>query len=160
MTAMVESAGLLVFRRQGPDIEVLLVHPGGPFWARRDDGAWSIPKGVVEANEDLAQVAEREFAEELGHDPPPGPRRALGQIRQSGGKVVHCWAVEGDLDIDLDRPTSNLVELEWPPKSGRLQSFPEVDRAGWFELAVARQKLVRAQAELVDRLAAQVDHGT
>ncbi len=134
------------------------MHPGGPFWARRDDGAWSIPKGEPEEGEELSEVAEREFGEELGQPPPVGERRPLGSVRQSGGKVVHAWAVEGEVTVDLDRLTSNTFEMEWPPRSGQRRHFPEVDRAAWFDLDVARAKLVHAQAELVDRLAEILDH--
>ncbi|HEX4217116.1 MAG TPA: NUDIX domain-containing protein [Acidimicrobiales bacterium] len=150
------SAGLLVFRR-GTDgsPEVLLVHPGGPFWSRRDAGAWSIPKGEVEQGEALSEVAEREFIEELGRPAPSGPRTDLGEIVQSGGKRVRAWAVEGD--FDPSGITSNLFEMEWPPRSGRRQSFPEVDRAAWFTLAVAREKLIPAQVELLARLPALGD---
>ncbi|HEX3563783.1 MAG TPA: NUDIX domain-containing protein [Acidimicrobiales bacterium] len=145
------SAGLLLFRRDGEEnTEVLLVHPGGPFWSRKDAGAWSIPKGEVEAGEELAAVAEREFAEELGRPAPDGTRTDLGEITQAGGKRVRAWAVEGDFDAtDI---TSNLFEMEWPPRSGRRQSFPEVDRAAWFSLDQARHKLIAAQVDLLDRL--------
>ncbi len=147
------SAGLLVFRRgTGGDPEVLLVHPGGPFWSRRDAGAWSIPKGEVEAGEQPAAAAEREFVEELGRPAPAGTRTDLGEITQAGGKRVRAWAVEGAFD-DTDI-TSSRFELEWPPRSGRRQSFPEVDRAAWFSLVDARQKLVAAQSALLDRLPA------
>ncbi|HEY1465890.1 MAG TPA: NUDIX domain-containing protein [Acidimicrobiales bacterium] len=145
------SAGLLLFRRgvEG-NPEVLLVHPGGPFWSRKDAGAWSIPKGEVEAGEEPAAVAEREFAEELGRPAPDGPRTDLGEITQAGGKRVRSWAVEGDFDAtDI---TSNQFEMEWPPRSGRRQSFPEVDRAAWFSLDDACQKLIAAQVDLLDRL--------
>jgi predicted NUDIX family NTP pyrophosphohydrolase len=150
------SAGLLLFRR-GADgnPEVLLVHPGGPFWSRKDAGAWSIPKGEVEAGEELAAVAEREFTEELGRPAPDGIRTDLGEITQAGGKRVRAWAVEGDFDAtDI---TSNQFEMEWPPRSGQRQSFPEVDRAAWFSLDDARQKLIAAQVELLDRLPAPDD---
>lgn len=145
------SAGLLLFRR-GTDgrPEVLLVHPGGPFWARRDAGAWSIPKGEVEAGEELDAVAEREFAEELGRPAPGGDRTDLGEITQAGGKRVRAWAIEGD--FDASNVTSNLFEMEWPPRSGERKWFPEVDRAGWFSLDAARQKLNGAQVDLLDRL--------
>jgi predicted NUDIX family NTP pyrophosphohydrolase len=145
------SAGLLLFRR-GADgnPEVLLVHPGGPYWSRKDVGSWSIPKGEVEAGEEPAAVAEREFAEEMGRPAPDGSRTDLGEITQAGGKRVRAWAVEGDFDTtDI---TSNQFELEWPPRSGRRQSFPEVDRAAWFSLDDAGQMLIAAQAELLDRL--------
>ncbi|HWF21833.1 MAG TPA: NUDIX domain-containing protein [Acidimicrobiales bacterium] len=145
------SAGLLVFRRGVAGTpEVLLVHPGGPFWSRKDAGAWSIPKGEVEAGEELAAVAEREFAEELGRPAPDGTRTDLGEVTQAGGKRVRAWAVEGDFDAtDI---ASNQFEMEWPPRSGRRQSFPEVDRAAWFSLDEARQKLIAAQVDLLDRL--------
>jgi predicted NUDIX family NTP pyrophosphohydrolase len=150
------SAGLLVFRRGAEgNTEVLLVHPGGPFWSRKDAGAWSIPKGEVEAGEELAAVAEREFAEELGRPAPEGTRTDLGEITQAGGKRVQAWAVEGDFDAtDI---TSNGFEMEWPPRSGRRQSFPEVDRVAWFSLEDARQKVNAAQVELLERLPALGD---
>src|SRR5918993_854386 len=125
------SAGLLVYRPSDDGLEVLLVHPGGPFWARKDDGAWSIPKGEYEPSEDPLEVALREFEEELGAEPPDSTDALpLGELRQPSGKVVSAWAVEGDLDVSDVR--SNLFEMEWPPRSGRTQEFPEVDRAGWF----------------------------
>jgi predicted NUDIX family NTP pyrophosphohydrolase len=130
---------------------VLLVHPGGPFWARRDERAWSIPKGEYEDSEDALAAARREFAEELGREPPRGDAIDLGTVTQKNGKRVHAWALEGDLDVS--QITSNTFELEWPPRSGTRARFPEVDRAGWFGLAAASTKLVAAQAELVDRLA-------
>ena len=145
-----ESAGLLLHRVRGGGLEVLLVHPGGPFWQKRDDGAWSIPKGELGENENGIDVAKREFQEELGVMPPDGEAKALGSVRQAGGKVVEAWALEGDLDVT--RIQSNVFEIEWPPRSGKKQKFPEVDRAGWFPLDVARRKLVGAQATFVDRL--------
>jgi predicted NUDIX family NTP pyrophosphohydrolase len=147
------SAGLLLFRRGADGApEVLLVHPGGPFWSGKDARAWSIPKGEVEEGEEPSAVAEREFAEELGRQAPHGVRTDLGEITQAGGKRVRAWAVEGDFDpSDI---ASNQFEIEWPPRSGRRQSFPEVDRAEWFSLGVAGEKLVAAQAELLDRLPA------
>jgi predicted NUDIX family NTP pyrophosphohydrolase len=129
---------------------VLLVHPGGPFWKRKDEGAWSLPKGEIEPGETALQVALREFREELGQDPPNGQTVSLGSVRQAGGKVVHAWAVAGDLDTD--HVTSNTFEMEWPPNSGRKQSFPEVDRAEWFDLDTARSKMLEAQATFIDRL--------
>lgn len=147
------SAGLLLFRRRG-STEVLLVHPGGPFWAKRDDGAWSVPKGEVGPDEDPLAVAIREFREELGQDPPNARSRALGEIGQPGGKRVEVWAVEGDLDVDIVR--SNTFEMEWPPGSGRTSEFPEVDRAAWFDLAAARSKLLAGQRGFLDRLEAFV----
>ena len=126
------------------------MHPGGPFWSGRDEGAWSIPKGEIEPGETALQVAIREFREELGQEPPDGPTLPLGSIRQAGGKVVHAWAVAGDLDAE--RVVSVTFEMEWPPRSGRKQAFPEVDRAGWFDLAAARTKILPAQAVFLERL--------
>jgi predicted NUDIX family NTP pyrophosphohydrolase len=148
------SAGILLYRRRGGAVEVLLVHPGGPFWANKDLGAWSIPKGEVEAGQDPLAVAVREFEEETGRRPPEAELVALGEVRQRGGKVVAAWAAEGDLDPAA--VTSNTFAIEWPPRSGTRREFPEVDRAGWFDLDTAREKLVAAQAELVDRLGAVV----
>jgi predicted NUDIX family NTP pyrophosphohydrolase len=146
------SAGLLAYRRSDAGIEVLLVHPGGPFWARKDDGAWSVPKGEYEPGEDPLEVALREFEEELGAEPPdPAGALPLGELRQPSGKVVSAWAVEGDLDVSDVR--SNMFEMEWPPRSGRTQEFPEVDRAGWFSPYQARRKLLRGQVGFLDRLA-------
>jgi predicted NUDIX family NTP pyrophosphohydrolase len=145
------SAGILLYRLAGPEPEVLLVHPGGPFWARKDEGVWSIPKGEYTEDEDPRAAAVREFAEELGSTPPADDAMLeLGTITQRSGKVVTAFAVEGDLDPAAI--TSNTFAMEWPPRSGQTQEFPEVDRAGWFAPAEARQKLVPAQAELVDRL--------
>lgn len=143
------SAGLLLFRETSGGPEVLLVHPGGPFWSRKDEGAWSLPKGEFEEGEDPLAVARREFQEETGASA-PGEAIPLGSLRQSGGKVVHAWAVRGDLDPDLLE--SNTFLLEWPPKSGRLREFPEVDRAGWFPLEEARRKILKGQAGFLDRL--------
>lgn len=143
------SAGLLLFRETSGGPEVLLVHPGGPFWSRKDEGAWSLPKGEFEEGEDPLAVARREFQEETGASA-PGEAIPLGSLRQSGGKVVHAWAVRGDLDPDLLE--SNTFLLEWPPKSGRLREFPEVDRAGWFPLEEARRKILKGQASFLDRL--------
>jgi predicted NUDIX family NTP pyrophosphohydrolase len=145
------SAGILLYRRAARGLEVLLVHPGGPFFARRDDGAWSVPKGLVEPGEEPLAAARREFAEELGSPCPGGPAIELGEIRQRSGKRVAAWAVQGD--IDESAIASNTFELEWPPRSGRRQTFPEVDRAGWFDLDAARGKVLAAQAPLLDRLA-------
>jgi predicted NUDIX family NTP pyrophosphohydrolase len=149
------SAGLLLYRRVDGDLEVLLVHPGGPFWARKDEHAWSVPKGEYEDGQDPRRVAAREFAEELGHPAPDGPWLELGEVRQSGGKRVVAWAVEGDLDPDT--VVSNTFELEWPPRSGRVRSFPEVDRATWVDLAAARTKLHAGQVPLLDRLLDALD---
>lgn len=144
------SAGLLVFRSADAGTEVLLGHMGGPFWSRRDAGAWSIPKGEVDAEEDPLAGARREFEEELGLPPPAGPLLELGEVRQSGGKVVIAWAIEGDLDPDAVTP--GTFELEWPPRSGQRRTFPEIDRVAWFQLPAARDRIVRGQRELLDRL--------
>jgi predicted NUDIX family NTP pyrophosphohydrolase len=145
------SAGLLVYRRTAGGLEVLLVHPGGPFWAKKDGGVWSVPKGEYESEEDPLKVALREFEEEIGSAPPdPTDQRSLGELRQPSGKVVRAWAVEGDIDVSEIR--SNMFEMEWPPRSGRTQEFPEVDRAGWFGLEEARRKLLRGQIGFLDRL--------
>jgi predicted NUDIX family NTP pyrophosphohydrolase len=146
------SAGLLLYRRAGADLEVLIAHMGGPFWARKDAGAWSIPKGELDEGEDPLAGARREYAEELGHPPPDGPMLELGEIRQRAGKRVIAFAVEGDFDPDTLDP--GTFELQWPPRSGRMQAFPEIDRVAWFDLATAKAKIVKAQAELLDRLAA------
>ncbi|HTK66945.1 MAG TPA: NUDIX domain-containing protein [Pseudonocardia sp.] len=144
------SAGILLYRRASGGIEVLLGHPGGPFWARKDDGAWSIPKGEYEPDDDPLAAAAREFAEELGSPLPDGPRIELGTVRLPSGKRLTAYAVEGDLDPA--RAVSNTFEMQWPPRSGRMQSFPEIDRVEWFEPEVARVKLARGQAELLERL--------
>ena len=145
------SAGILMYRGEGAALEVLLVHPGGPFWARKDRGAWSIPKGEYAEGEDPLAVAKREFTEELGSPPPQGGYAELGAIKQPSRKLITVFAVAGD--FDPAGLSSNLFELEWPPRSGRLQSFPEVDRAAWFEPAEARDKIQRGQAPFLDRLA-------
>jgi predicted NUDIX family NTP pyrophosphohydrolase len=152
------SAGLLLHRDSRGTREVMLVHMGGPFFSRRDAGAWSIPKGEYEPGEDPLDAARREFAEETGLEPPPGPLVALGAVRQAGGKLVEAWALEGDLDVSEIH--SNLFALEWPRGSGLTREFPEVDRAGWFDLAVAAQKLVKAQAEFLERLAQVLASGS
>ncbi|MEZ0363639.1 NUDIX domain-containing protein [Mycobacterium sp. pUA109] len=144
------SAGLLLYRTTHGAIEVLLAHPGGPFWARKDDGAWSIPKGEYTAGEDPWHAAQREFTEEVGLPPPPGPRTDLGTLRQPSGKQLTAFAVAGDLD--LTDAHSNTFEMEWPKGSGRVRQFPEVDRVGWFTLAQARVKLLKGQVPVLDRL--------
>lgn len=148
------SAGLVVHARTDGGVVVLAVHPGGPFWARRDDGAWSIPKGEYTDGEDPLTVARREFTEELGVPVPDGEPVPLGEIRQKGGKRVVAWSIEVDdpASIDVAAVVSNTFEMEWPPRSGRQATFPEVDRAEWFDLATVRLKLVPAQVELIDRL--------
>lgn len=149
---MVLSAGTLMWRHgAGGAREVLLGHFGGPMWAKKDAGAWAIPKGLVEEGEAPEQAARREFAEELGF-PAEGPMTPLGRIRQKGGKHVEAFALEGDLDTDSIR--SNIFTLEWPPRSGRFQTFPEIDRAAWFTLAEAREKILPSQAPLLDLLEA------
>ena len=149
------SAGILLFRRRRAGTEVLLVHPGGPFWARRDEGAWSIPKGEHADGEDALTCARREFEEETGTAPPVGELIELGEIRQRSGKRVSAWALEGDLDPEAVR--SNTFELEWPPRSGQRREFPEIDRAAWFGPDEARRRILPAQSELVDRLFARLD---
>jgi predicted NUDIX family NTP pyrophosphohydrolase len=152
-----ESAGILLYKRQERQLLVLLVHPGGPFWRRKDIGAWSIPKGELIAGEDPEVTARREFTEELG-SPPVGPLQKLGKIRQRGGKQVEGFAVEGD--FDTERLHSNTFQIEWPPRSGRLESFPEVDQAAWFALPEARRKILAGQLPLLDRLEALCATGT
>ena len=148
------SAGLLLFRTGERGLEVLLVHPGGPFWARKDAGAWSIPKGEIADGEEPLRAAIREAREELGVDV-DGDFVALTPIRQSGGKLVRAWAVKADLDPAAVR--SNTFELEWPPKSGRTQTFPEVDRAGWFRTDEAKLSILKGQVPLIDELVALAD---
>ena len=146
------SAGILAYRRAKRGLEVLLVHPGGPFWRNKDEGAWSIPKGEIDAIEDPEQAARREFAEELGATAAVGALDALGEVRQRGGKRVIAFCGEGDFDpIAL---SSNTFDIEWPPRSGRRQTFPEVDRAEWFDIEFARTKILSGQMELLDRLLA------
>jgi predicted NUDIX family NTP pyrophosphohydrolase len=148
------SAGLLLYRRGHPDdesvLEVLLAHMGGPFWARKEDGAWSIPKGEYDPGEDPFAAAKREFEEEMGSAPPLVAYRDLGSVPQPSGKLVTAWAAEAD--FDAEGAVSNTFEVEWPRGSGRLQSFPEIDRAVWFTAEVARVKLVRGQRPLIERL--------
>jgi predicted NUDIX family NTP pyrophosphohydrolase len=154
------SAGILLFRRAGEGIELLLVHPGGPFWKRRDDGAWSIPKGEIEPGEEPVAAALRELAEELGPAPELEPDSLidLGSVRQRAGKVVEAWGAEGDFDPELLE--SIEFEMEWPPRSDTQASFPEVDRAGWFAPPAARQKIIAGQAPLIDRLLERLGLGT
>ena len=150
----VQSAGILCYREREQGLEVFLVHPGGPFWARRDDGAWSIPKGLIETGEDPLSAARREFNEETGFVA-SGECIELGQLKQRSGKIVHAWALQMDLD-----PTylhSNTFTLEWPRGSGKLREYPEVDRGAWFSLATARQKIYEGQAAFLDRLLEYLD---
>ena len=142
------SAGLLLYRRRG-ELEVFLVHPGGPFWAKKDLGAWSLPKGEFVEGEDPLQAARREFTEETGFVI-DGEFHSLEPVKQSGGKVVHAWSIEGDCDVSKIR--SNSFSMRWPPKSGQMQQFPEVDRAEWFAINEARKKIIKGQAALLDQL--------
>jgi len=144
------SAGILLHRGHGAGLEVLLVHPGGPAWSKRDVGAWSIPKGEYAEDEEPLVAARREFEEELGSAPPDGDADDLGEVRQRSGKQVHAWAIAGDLDAGAI--TSNTFQFEWPPRSGRMIEIPEVDRAEWFGLDAAREKINGGQVPLLDRL--------
>ena len=147
------SAGLLAFRRDSV-LEVLLAHPGGPFWAKKDDGAWTIPKGLAEPGADLLATAQREFAEETSL-PPSGPFLALTAVRQKSGKLVHAWAFEANLD--LASFASNMFEIEWPPRSGRSRTFPEIDRVAYFALPTAMTKILDYQRPLLHELASRLD---
>jgi predicted NUDIX family NTP pyrophosphohydrolase len=144
------SAGLLLFRERAGDLEVLLVHPGGPLWAKKDAGAWSMPKGEFGDDEDPLDAARREFEEETGFAPPTGDVTPLGTVRLASGKVVCAWAVRGDVDPAALR--SNAFTMEWPPRSGRRQEFPEVDRAAWFGIEEAKEKITKGQMPLLDEL--------
>lgn len=152
------SAGILLHRGQGDGLEVLLVHPGGPAWSKRDLGAWSIPKGECAEGEDPLAAARREFQEELGSAPPSGEAADLGEIRQRSGKRVHAWALAGDLDAS--RIVSNMFMFEWPPRSGRKIEIPEIDRAEWFGLDAARERINSGQVPLLDRLEELLDSHT
>ena len=149
---MKTSAGILLYRRAARGLEVLLGHPGGPYWTRRDLGAWTIPKGEIGPGEEPLAAARREFLEETGHAA-AGETLALAPVRQKGGKLVHAWAVEGDCDAAAIR--SITFEMEWPPRSGRMAAFPEIDRAAWFTLEEARQRILPAQVPFLDELAAR-----
>lgn len=149
-----ESAGLLVYRVRPAGLEALLVHPGGPYRAKKDAGAWTIPKGELAPGEEPLATARREFTEETGFTA-DGPFAALGTVRQAGGKIVHAFATAAD--FDAEKITSNTFEIEWPPRSGRLAAFPEIDRAGWFPLELAAQKINPAQAEFLARLRRALD---
>lgn len=146
-----QSAGLLVYRTKNQHIEVLLVHSGGPFWAKKDRGAWSIPKGEFDDAEEAAAAARREFTEELGMDAPDGEHFVLEPVKQPSGKIVHTWAIAADIDIAHFK--SNTFDLEWPPKSGKIQQFPEADKARWFTLPAARIKLLKGQVPILEQLA-------
>jgi predicted NUDIX family NTP pyrophosphohydrolase len=157
--AIRHSAGILLYRAAEGGVEVLLVHPGGPFWAKKDDGAWSIPKGEIDEDEDLRACALRELGEELGSPPALGAEelQELGSVRQKS-KLVHAWAAEADFDPDTLH--SNTFTMQWPPRSGVEREFPEVDRAGWFDPETARRKILPAQADLIDRLLARLEEGS
>ncbi|GLQ78874.1 NTP pyrophosphohydrolase [Mesorhizobium huakuii] len=152
------SAGLLIYRQSDGDIQVLLVHPGGPFWAKKDEGAWSIPKGLVDENEDELAAAQRETGEELGITI-DGPFERLGDYRQPGGKIVIAWSVEAKAGIDIATIKSNSFTMEWPPRSGLMKEFPEVDRAGWFSLPEAASKILAGQRPMLADLVEQLDAG-
>ena len=154
LVAAKRSAGVLLYRRRGGELQVFLAHPGGPFWSRKDLGAWTIPKGEIGEGEDPLEAAKREFAEEIGVAL-EGRFIPLQPIKQRGGKVVAAWAIEGDCDADAIR--SNVFSMEWPPKSGKLAEFPEVDRAGWFTLEEARGKIIGGQLPLLEELRALVE---
>lgn len=155
--AMRVSAGILLYRRSRSGLELLLAHPGGPLFARRDEGYWTIPKGEPDVDEPLIDAARREFTEETGQPIAGGPWLELGSIVQKGGKVVHGWAVEGDLQPELAR--SESFEMEWPPRSGQVQAFPEIDRVAWFDPLEARRRIKAAQIPLLDRLEAATSGG-
>lgn len=151
---MKQSAGILVYRVMPASIDVLLVHPGGPFWAKKDDGAWFIAKGEIEPGEEPRAAAYREFAEELGMPAPPGEPLDLGTVKNKSGKLIYAWGLEGDLD--LSRFVSNTFEVEWPPRSGKKREFPEVDRAQYFTVDLAVQKMHPAELPLLERLLRQL----
>lgn len=150
------SAGLILYKRESGELRVLLAHPGGPFWAKKDHGAWSIPKGLVEGDETPLDAAIREFTEETGFVA-EGAFLPLGAVTQRGGKHVEAWAVEGDCDPAALKP--GMFEMEWPPRSGRMAQFPEIDRVAWFTLAEARARILAGQAPFIDRLAAKLSGG-
>jgi predicted NUDIX family NTP pyrophosphohydrolase len=150
------SAGILIYRYRGQSLEVFLVHPGGPLWKNKDLGSWSLPKGEYSQEENAFEAAKREFREETGFAPPEGEYTPLGEIRQPSGKVVTAWAVEGD--CPAEEIQSNTFPMEWPPKSRRMQQFPEVDRAEWFPFAVAKAKIPPGQAGFLERLASHLGY--
>jgi predicted NUDIX family NTP pyrophosphohydrolase len=153
----VQSAGILLFRYRRKELEILLAHPGGPFFENKDEGVWSIPKGLCEHNESLLETAGREFEEETGFAV-DGDFIGLGKLRLNSGKVVHAWALE--FDIDATRAVSNSFEMEWPRHSGQIKEFPEMDKAAWFGLAEARRKIAKGQAGFIDRLVASIDYAS
>ena len=144
-----KAAGILLYRKKGSSLEIFLIHPGGPFWANKDESAWSIPKGEFLENEDPLTAAKREFQEETGFSV-EGPFASIGSIKRSSGKVVQAWACEGDLDASAIQ--SNSFRLEWPPRSGKFQDFPEADRAEWFSLDMARRKILKVQMPFLEKL--------
>jgi predicted NUDIX family NTP pyrophosphohydrolase len=148
-----ESAGLLMYRLHDSTLEVFLVHPGGPYWAKKDLGAWSVPKGEFEEGEDPLKAAKREFQEETGFLP-EGSFVALTPVKQPGGKIVHAWAARGNCDAKTI--VSNIFSIEWPPRSGKRQEFPEVDRAGWFTMDVAKEKILKGQVDFLEQLSQMV----
>jgi predicted NUDIX family NTP pyrophosphohydrolase len=156
MARRARSAGLLMYRRQGPEPQVLLVHPGGPYWTKKDESSWSIPKGLCDAEENPLVAAKREFEEETGCRP-FGDFIALGEFKQPDGKIISAWAFEGDFELASFR--SNLFSMEWPPRSGRLTEFPEADRAGWFIPVVAARKLLKGQVPILNALLVALQDG-
>lgn len=148
-----KSAGIVLYRIQNSSIEVFLVHPGGPYWSKKDDGAWSIPKGEFDENEEPLAAAKREFQEETGIQL-SGEFIQLNPVKQKGGKMVYAWAVKGD--IDPAKVKSNSFEIEWPPRSGKMKSFPEIDKAAWFPLSEAQKKIIEAQSALIKELESKI----
>jgi predicted NUDIX family NTP pyrophosphohydrolase len=148
-----KSAGIVLYRIQNNSIEVFLVHPGGPYWSKKDDGAWSIPKGEFDENEEPLAAAKREFEEETGIKISGGFLQ-LNPVKQKGGKLVYAWAVEGD--IDPAKIKSNSFEIEWPPRSGKMKSFPEIDKAAWFQISDAKKKIIEAQSALIKELESKI----
>jgi len=148
------SAGILLYRKTDTGYEVLLVHPGGPFWAKKDLGSWSIPKGEYDEGEEPLVAAKREFAEEIGSQAPDGDYQTLGEAKQSSGKIVHAFTLESD--FSLEKFSSNMFQMEWPPKSGQTQEFPECDKAAWLLLPIAAQKVVKGQVPIIEALAVQL----
>jgi len=144
------SAGLLIYRKKDEKIEIFLVHPGGPFWANKDELSWSIPKGEYVSGEDPLEAAKREFREETGFDAPQGKLLSLTQLKQPSGKIVSAWAIQGDIDAVAVK--SNSFSMEWPPKSGKKQEFPEIDKAGWFDIQAAEQKILKGQLGFLKEL--------
>lgn len=149
-----QSAGILLYRKSHGEYEVLLVHPGGPFWAKKDQGSWSMPKGEFGDDEQPLAAAKREFAEEMGSPPPEGEYASLGEVKIPSGKIVHAFTLESDFNLETFK--SNMFEMEWPPKSGQTQEFPEADKAAWLTISLAAQKITKGQTPLLERLAAKL----